>query len=111
MTPPPAIEAIPLVTDADGVIRIGHTRATLDTVVSAFLDEATAETITAQSPSLPLADVYAVIAYYLRRRPDVDAYLKRRGEQAEAARQANEARRAPTGVRVRLLARRSGVTP
>ncbi len=38
-------EVVPLTSDADGVIRIGATRVTLDTVVAAFLDGATAEEI------------------------------------------------------------------
>jgi hypothetical protein len=31
-----------------------------------------------QFPTLDLADVYAVIGYYLRHRADVDAYVERR---------------------------------
>ncbi|MEO0869309.1 MAG: DUF433 domain-containing protein, partial [Cyanobacteria bacterium J06642_11] len=37
---------------------------------------ATAEEIVEQYPSLQLADVYSVISYYLRRKTEVDAYLK-----------------------------------
>lgn len=100
-------ETVPLVTDVDGVIRVGKTRVTLDTVISAFLDGATAEEITHQYPSLDLADVYSVIAYYLRRRAEVDVYLQRRREQAEDIRRQNESRFDPSGIRERLLARRS----
>ena len=57
-------ESIPLEIDANGVIRVGGTRITLDTIVAAFGQGATAEEITHQYPSLHLADVYAVIAYY-----------------------------------------------
>ncbi len=102
-----ATETVPLVTDVDGVIRVGKTRVTLDTVISAFLDGATAEEITHQYPSLDLADVYSVIAYYLRRRAEVDAYLQRRREQAEKIREQNESRFDPSGIRERLLARRA----
>lgn len=38
-----AAEPIPLETDADGVVRVGETRVTLDTVVAAFKEGATAE--------------------------------------------------------------------
>ena len=103
-----AAEPVPLTTDANGVVRIGRTRVTLDTVIGAFLDGATAEEITYQYPSLHLADVYAVIAYYLRRPSEVDAYLQRRKQQAESVRKQNEARFDPHGVRDRLLARRKG---
>ncbi|MFN3761659.1 MAG: DUF433 domain-containing protein [Anaerolineae bacterium] len=102
-----ATETVPLVT-VDGVIRIGKTRVTLDTVVSAFLDGATPEEIVHQYPSLDLADVYSVIAYYLRWRDEVDVYLRQRQEQAEEIRKQNEARFDPSGIRERLLARRAG---
>ena len=100
-------ETVPLVTDVEGVIRVGKTRVTLDTVVSAFLDGATAEEITYQYPSLDLADVYSVIAYYLRRRAEVDAYLQQQRERAEKVRKQNESRFDPSGIRDRLLARRA----
>jgi len=102
-----APETVPLATDVDGVIRVGKTRITLDTVVSAFLDGATAEEITHQYPSLDLADVYSVIAYYLRRRAEVDAYLQQRREEAEKVQKQNELRFDPSGIRDRLLARRA----
>jgi uncharacterized protein (DUF433 family) len=100
-------EAVPLVTDVNGVIRVGKTRVTLDTVISAFLDGATAEEIAYQYPSLDLADVYSVIGYYLRRRAEIDTYLQRRQEQAEKIRKQNESRFDPSGIRERLLARRA----
>lgn len=100
-------ETIPLVTDIDGVIRVGNTRVTLDTVITAFLDGATAEEITHQYPSLNLADVYSVIGYYLRRRAEIDAYLHQRRKLAEQIRKQNESRFDPSGIRDRLLARRT----
>jgi uncharacterized protein (DUF433 family) len=100
-----ATERIPLVTDADGVVHIGGTRVTLDTVVAAFDDGATAEEIVHQYPALQLADVYAVITYYLRQRSEVEAYMRQRREQAGEVRRQNEARFDPHGVRDRLLAR------
>jgi uncharacterized protein (DUF433 family) len=100
-------EQPPLVKDADGVIRVGDTRVTLDTLVSAFEEGATAEEIVYQYPSLNLADVYAVLGYYLQRQVEVDTYLQRRREQVQVVRESNEARYTPQGIRERLLARRS----
>lgn len=100
-------ENIPLVLDADGVARIAGTRVTLDTLVAAFEEGATAEEIVHQYPSLRLADVYSVIGYYLRRRQDVEAYLRERQKQAGAVRAQNESRFDPQGVRARLMARRA----
>jgi uncharacterized protein (DUF433 family) len=111
MSPSSVTEIIPLQTDPTGVIRIAGTRVTLDTVVGAFCDGATAEEIVQQYPSLNLADVYHVIGYYLRRTSEVDTYLQARKVDAEALRRQDEARFDPNGVRARLLARRSGGTP
>ena len=102
-----APERLPLAEDADGVIRVSGTRVTLDTIVGAFNDGASAEDIVSMYPSLDLADVYVVIAYYLRRRADVDAYRRRREEHAAAVRAENESRFDPHGIRERLLARRA----
>jgi uncharacterized protein (DUF433 family) len=103
----PVADIIPLEADADGVLRIGKTRVTLDTVIASFDDGATAEEIAQQYPSVPLGDVYSVVGYYLRHTAEVNAYLKRRQAQQEAVRQQNEARFDPQGVRDRLLARRA----
>jgi len=96
----------PLTTDADGIVRVGGTRVTLETVVGAFHDGATAEEIVQQYPSLALADVYAAIGYYLSHRQEVDDYLGQERERSEQVRQENERQFDPTGVRERLLARR-----
>lgn len=97
---------IPLRPDANDVIRIGNTRVPLDTMVASFKEGTTAEEIVAQYPGLSLADVYAVIGYYLQRQPEVEAYLKQRQQMAHEARQQNEARFNQQGIRERLLARR-----
>jgi len=102
-----AAEPAPLEADADGVVRVGGTRVTLDTMVAAFKDGATAEEIVYQYPSLSLAEVYAVIAYYLQSQAQVEAYLRRRQGQADQVRQENEARSNPRGIRERLIARRA----
>jgi uncharacterized protein (DUF433 family) len=100
------VEAPPLTTDADGVVRVGGTRVTLDTVVAAFSAGATPEQIAQQFPSVSLADAYQVIAYYLRRPSEVEGYLQQQTAVLDAARANNEPRFDPAGVRARLLARR-----
>ena len=98
----------PLHAHSDGVVRVAGTRVTLDTVVAAFLEGATAEEIQQQYPSLGLPDVYSVIAYYLHNRTEVDAYLQHRIQQIATVRRQNEARSSLAGVRERLLARKGG---
>src|SRR6266576_3897747 len=71
-------EPIPLVSGADGVIRVRGTRVTLETLLAAFADGATAEEIAQQYPSISLADAYQVIGYYLRHTSELEHYLARR---------------------------------
>jgi len=101
------MEAPPLVIGADGVVRVGNTRVTLDVVVEAFHEGLRAEAIVQQYPSLELADVYSVTGYYLHHKAKVDDYLHEREKLASQVRQENEKRFNPIGVRDRLLERRS----
>ena len=68
-------QTIPLRTDQDGVLRVGETRVTLRSVIHAFLQGHTAEEIVSHYPALRLADVYAIIAYYLNDKEAVKEYL------------------------------------
>ena len=98
---------VPIEADADGVRRVSRTRVTLDTIIAAFKEGATAEEITQQYSTVPLADVYSVISYYLQNRVEVEDYFNHRQEQAELVRKENESRFNPIGVRERLLARKT----
>lgn len=100
-------EPIPLHENTDGVILVGETRVPLDTVVAVFNQGATAEEIVYRYPSLKLADVYAVIAFYLNHQLEVDAYLKQRKQESEKIRATNQAKFDMQGLRDRLLARQS----
>src|SRR5437660_5970477 len=75
-------EMPPLREDETGAVRVGESRVLLDLVIRAFQDGATPETIVQRYPTLALQDVYAVIAYYLRHRQEVEDYLTRREQQA-----------------------------
>jgi len=73
-----ALDPVPLVATDDGkVFRVSGTRVTLDTVIGAFHRGATAEEISQDYP-VDLADVYAVIAYYLRHHDEIEEYLEER---------------------------------
>ncbi|MER3435652.1 MAG: hypothetical protein C4288_20245 [Leptolyngbya sp. ERB_1_1] len=96
-------EPAPLKANEDGVILVGKTRVTLDTVVAVFNQGATAEEIVYRYPSLNLADVYATIAFYLKHQSEVEAYLQQRRQQAQEIRAMNQARFDPQGLRDRLL--------
>lgn len=55
---------------------ISGTRISLDSVVYAFLDGESPESIAQNFPLLSLEQVYGAIAFYLANRELVDAYLK-----------------------------------
>ncbi len=100
-------QPVPLVVAPDGGVRITGTRVPLEMVVRAFHAGATAEDMTQDYPTLSLAQVYAVLAYYLWHREAVDIYIAERTAVSDAVRTAHEARFDPTGIRARLLARRA----
>jgi uncharacterized protein (DUF433 family) len=103
---PAALDPVPLVFLDDGsAIRIEGTRLTLDTVVGAFKRGATAEEIVQDYPPVSLPDVYAVIAYYLRHRSEVEEYLSKRALVHADLRRQIEGRPEYRELRERLLAR------
>jgi len=100
-------ESPPLRKDASGALRVGNTRVLLELVIRAFEDGATPEAISQRYSTLALADVYSVIAYYLRHREDVDIYLAERERLAQDTRDKIEGHQGDfSGLRDRLLARR-----
>ncbi len=99
-------DAPPLRVDHGGAVRVGNSRISLDFVVEQYEDGMTPEDMVRAYDTLVLADVYAIIAYYLRHRDEVWAYLKRRKEEADALQAKIEGER-PRVSREELLARRS----
>ena len=75
-------EVIPLIQDSSGALRIGQSRVLLELVIRAFQDGATPETIVQRYPATTLADIYAVIAYYLRHQQVIEEYLEEREQYA-----------------------------
>ena len=77
------LEAPPITTDNNGAIRVGNTRILLELVIRAFESGATPEEILGIYQTLNLADIYGVIAYYLRHKEDVQAYIQQQEKKAE----------------------------
>ena len=96
----------PLRVDEGGAVRVGNSRISLDLIVEQYENGMTPENMVRAYDTLVLADVHAVIAYYLQHHDDVRAYLKRREEEAEVLQAKIEAER-PRVTREELLARRS----
>jgi uncharacterized protein (DUF433 family) len=100
-------DAPPLRQDKSGAWRVGRTRVLLELVIRAFQDGAPPEVIVQRYPTTTLADMYAVIAYYLRHPDEVEVYLAEREERAEQLCRRIESRQSDLGeIRRRLLARR-----
>ena len=79
LTPPPDV----LQMDGAGTIRVAATRITLDTLIGAYKRGDTPQEIAEGFPSLGLAVIYSVIAYYLHHQAELDAYLAEGESKAE----------------------------
>jgi len=66
--------------DKHGVKRVGQTRVMLDSVIAAFHQGHSAETIIQQYPAITLEEAYGAITYYLANKSEVDEYLRRQDE-------------------------------
>lgn len=100
-------QPIPLAYDADGNVRVGGTRVTLDTILARFKQVPSPEEIAYQFPTVGLSNIYAAIAYYLAHRAEVDAYLEQQHQEAEAVRLRIEALQGTQGWYERLFERNS----
>jgi uncharacterized protein (DUF433 family) len=100
---------VPLTTTEFGTIRVGRSRVSLDSVVYHYEQGATAERIAESFPSLNLADIYAVIAYYLANRESVEEYLRQQEAEADSLQQEVESdprqQNATNQLRERIRAR------
>lgn len=100
-------QPVPLKIDMDGVWRVGDTRVLLDLVIHAFNAGRTPEEIVQSYDTLHLDEVYAVLAYYLAHRVEVDAYLQQQEVETETLWQDIKKRSEYKEFRDRLLARRT----
>ncbi len=98
---------VPLHTDEHGIVRVSGTRVTLDTILAFYQQGYSPEQIAEGFDTVPLADVHAVISYYLTHRAEMDAYLVDREREREDIK-LESARKSPPGdLRRRLLARKA----
>lgn len=99
-------EQVPLHVDKSGVTRVIGSRVTLDTIVAYFEQGESPEDIVDGFPSLQLADVYAIVSYYLKNKSAVRAYLREREKKAKAIRKKVQPHSNPREMKKHLLARR-----
>jgi uncharacterized protein (DUF433 family) len=89
--------------DEHGALRVGGRGISLDSVVYAFLEGHSAETIQEQYPVLNLEEIYGAIAFYLANREEVQQYLQRQEQLWEQLRQQSEQTPSPVVERIRAL--------
>ncbi len=102
-----AAEPVPLEQDEQGTIRVKASRVTLDTILAAFKKGETAEEIFESFPTLDLADIYSIIAYYLHHQEQVETYLGEQDSKAAQIRQKIENRYPTSEIRARMVALRN----
>jgi uncharacterized protein (DUF433 family) len=91
--------------DENGVYRSRTTRVMLDSVVAAFRQGDSAETIKQQYPALTVEEVYGSITYYLAHAAEIDAYLHRQDTVWEQWQGRSEEHPSPVVERLRALAK------
>jgi uncharacterized protein (DUF433 family) len=94
--------------DEHGVLRVGETRVMLDSVVAAFHQGHSPETVAQQYPALSLEEVYGAITYYLANKPEVDQYLRRQDEVWRQWRERASTVSSPVVQRLRSQAAKTG---
>jgi uncharacterized protein (DUF433 family) len=100
-------EPVPLAADQYGTIRVAGMRVTLDSVIASYKNGDSPEQIAENFPGLELADIYAVLAYYLRHQAEVETYLQEQKALAAEVRKKVAAVSNPPGLREKLLAKRN----
>lgn len=89
--------------DENNVMRVGNSQVMLDSVVAAFAQGHSPETIRQQYPSLSLEEVYGAIAYYLANFKEVNDYLDRQAVVWRQWREKSEEQPAAVIERLRAL--------
>jgi uncharacterized protein (DUF433 family) len=93
-----------LTRDAAGEIRLSGHRIGLFHVVHYYNEGYSAEMLVCQYPTLPLALIHKVIAFYLENKADVDAYVAEYQNTLDQQRAANPNRLPLAALRERLAA-------
>jgi uncharacterized protein (DUF433 family) len=91
--------------DDEGVYRVAGTRVMLDSVVAAFHQGHSPETMQQQYPALTLEQVYGALTFYLSHSDEVSAYLERQDEVWSEWQVRSEDASSPVVERLRALRR------
>jgi uncharacterized protein (DUF433 family) len=102
--------AVPLHLDEDGTFRVGDTRIPLERVIECYEHADSPSEIVRTFPDLSLADVFAVLGYYLRHEQELNEYRRRQEEARKEVMARIEAAQGPSPAveRLRALKRAKG---
>jgi uncharacterized protein (DUF433 family) len=101
------------VVQIDEAYRITDSRVSLDSIVYAWRDGLSPESIRENFPVLTLEEVYGVITFYLANQAEVDTYLNQSEAKFEVARQQSleQLRQHKPQLYARLVAHKQRKTP
>jgi uncharacterized protein (DUF433 family) len=88
----------------EGALRVGELDVSLDSVVIAYQQGYSPETVQQLYPALTLEEVYGAIAFYLANQDEVHQYLQRQGQRWHQLREQAAANPDPVVARLRSLA-------
>lgn len=71
-------DPVPIVRDDAGRLMVIGTRVPIDSLIARFKQGKSPESIHQSFDTVPLTDIYAVLAHYLRHRAEVEQYLAER---------------------------------
>lgn len=96
---------VPLTQIEDGTLRVTGTRIPLERIIECYQEGYTPEHIVEAFDTLRLADVYAVIAFYLDHKEEVEEYIRVQDRKADEIRNRIEASQRPGPTPEELTAR------
>lgn len=96
-----------LVAQPDGEIVLKGHRTTIVNVLDCYGDGDSVEMIAAKFPTVPLATLHKVVAFYLENQAELDAYLRQYHADLDAARATARFTPAVAELRQRLAERRA----
>lgn len=105
MIPNPPTITVPIKQDEQGAIRVSGTKVTLDTILNYYLQGLTPEKLHEGFPTIPLTDMYAIIAYYLANQTELDDYLQDIQNKAKQLQKEIESNYPPKVTKAELLKR------
>lgn len=99
------VVSIPLETNEQSVIRVKGTRVSLDSILHAYFEGATAEEIVYRFPTCAIEDVYTILSWALNNPNFVTEYLATQAIRRDQLEREIRQEFPSSGLRERLLAR------